>query len=49
MGGNFKFQAQDNFLEYFFGRLGDLNKESTFLKKGNFRTGVQNWAEVAVY
>ena len=29
----FKFQAQDSFLEYFFGRLGDLKNESHFLKK----------------
>ena len=30
-GGNFKFQVQDSFLEYFF--LGDLNNELHFLKK----------------
>ena len=33
MGGNFKFQVQDSFLEYFFLRFGDLKKESHFLKK----------------
>ena len=33
MGGNFKFQAQDSFLEYFFARLGDLQNKSHFLKK----------------
>ena len=39
MGGKFKFQAQDSFLEYFFERLGDLKKESHFLKKGTFTQG----------
>ena len=33
MGGNFNFQAQDSFLEYFFLRFGDLKNESPFLKK----------------
>ena len=33
MGGNFKFQVQDSFLEYFFPRFGDLKNESHFLKK----------------
>ena len=33
MGGNFKFQVQDRFLEYFFWRFGDLKNESHFLKK----------------
>ena len=33
MGGNFTFQVQDNFLEYFFG---GLKNESHFLKKATF-------------
>ena len=33
MGGNFKFQVQDSFLEYFFWRFGDLKNELLFLKK----------------
>ena len=37
MGGNFKFQAQDSFLEYVFWG-GDLKNESHFLKKGTFKT-----------
>ena len=36
MGGKFKFQAQDSFLEYFFERLGDLKNKSHFLKKATF-------------
>ena len=36
MAGNFKFQAQDSFLNNFFGRLGDLKNQSHFLKKGTF-------------
>ena len=36
MGGNFKFQVQDSFLEYFFWRFEDLKNESHFLKKATF-------------
>ena len=36
IGGKFKFQAQDSFLEHFFWRLGDLKNESHFLKKATF-------------
>ena len=38
MGGKFKFQAQDSFLEniYIFFRFGDLKNESHFLKKATF-------------
>ena len=35
MGGNFKFQVQDSFLEYFFFRFGHLKNESHFLKKSH--------------
>ena len=33
IGGKFKFQAQDSFLEFFFLRFGDLKNVSHFLKK----------------
>ena len=37
IGGKFKFQAQDSFLEYFFLRFGDLKKfHRTFWKKATF-------------
>ena len=35
MGGNFKFQVQDSFLNIFFSRFGDLKNESHFLKKSH--------------
>ena len=37
MGGNFKFQAQDSFLEYFFWEIGRFEKRTHFLKKGTFK------------
>ena len=33
MGGNFRFQVQDSFLEYFFWRLGDLEKQIALSEK----------------
>ena len=33
MGGNFKFQAQDSFLEYFFGEIGRLEKRISLSEK----------------
>ena len=39
IGGKFKFQAQDSFLEYFFLRFGDLKNESHFLKKSHLYKG----------
>ena len=33
MGGNFKFQVQDSFLEYVFWRLGDLGKKFALSEK----------------
>ena len=36
MGGNFEFQVQDSFLEYFFWRFGDMKNTSHFLKKATF-------------
>ena len=37
MGGNFKFEAQDSFLEYFF-----LKNESHFLKEATFSCSAWN-------
>ena len=33
MGGNFEFQVQDSFLEYFFWRFGDLKKRIALSEK----------------
>ena len=33
MGGNFEFQVQDSFLEYFFLRFGDLVKQISLSEK----------------
>ena len=40
IGGKFKFQAQDSFLEYFY--FGDLKNESLFLKKNTFSAALKN-------
>ena len=36
IGGKFKFEAQDSFLEYFFLKFGDEKNETHFLKKATF-------------
>ena len=33
MGGDFKFQAQDSFLEYFFGEIGRFEKQIALSEK----------------
>ena len=39
MGGNFKFQAQDSFLEYFFGQIGRFEKRISLYEKKAPLTG----------
>ena len=50
MGGNFKFQVQDSFLEYFFfSNFGDLKNESHFLEKSHLENRLHEvWNKAVV-